>query len=296
MFETVLPIIVPIFACAGLGWLWIKFGRPFDIATMTPLVTYIGAPCLVFSSMVHLSVGAEALADMVLATILALVCFGVIGAIGLRIFRLAPSRYLSPLVFTNTGNMGMPLCLFAFGAVGLELAAVFFTVSMVMMLLFGVWLMSGEATPKKVFAAPLPYALAAAFAFRGAEVEPPAWLYNTTSLLGDMTVPLMLFSLGVSLAGMRVVSLRRSLILAVARLVMGLGVGVALAAWFGLEGVIRGVFIIECTMPPAVFNYLYARLYNQAPEETASVILLSRVISSATLPLLLHLVLGLGGT
>ena len=165
MFETVLPIIVPIFACAGLGWLWIKFGRPFDIATMTPLVTYIGAPCLVFSSMVHLSVGAEALADMVLATTLALVCFGVIGAIGLRIFRLAPSRYLSPLVFTNTGNMGMPLCLFAFGAVGLELAAVFFTVSMVMMLLFGVWLMSGEATPKKVFAAPLPYALAAAFAF-----------------------------------------------------------------------------------------------------------------------------------
>ena len=47
-------------------------------------------------------------------------------------------------------------------------------------------------------------------------------------------------------------------------------------------------------MPPAVFNYLYARLYNQAPEETASVILLSTVISFATLPLLLHFALGTG--
>lgn len=292
MFETLLPIIAPLFACAGLGWLWIKLGRPFDTASLTPLVTYVGAPCLVFSSMVRLSVGGAALGNMVLAAILALVCFAVIGAIGLRIWRLAPSRYLPPLMFSNTGNLGMPLCLFAFGAAGLELAAVYFTVSMVVMLVFGVWLMSGEATPKKVLATPLPYALAAAFAFRGAGVEPPAWLYNTTSLLGDMTIPLMLFTLGVTLAGMRVVNLGRSLALALSRLAMGLAVGMAVAALLGLEGVMRGVLIIECAMPAAVFNYLFAQLHDQAPDEVASVILLSTAISFATLPFLLHIALG----
>ena len=82
------------------------------------------------------------------------------------------------MVFANTGNMGLPLCLFAFGDPGLELAAVFFTVSMVMMLLFGAWLM---ATPKKVLGTPLPYALAAALRFaapgssrRPGSTTPPA--------------------------------------------------------------------------------------------------------------------------
>ena len=152
--------------------------------------------------------------------------------------------------------------------------------------------MSGEATPKKVLATPLPYALAAAFAFRGAGVEPPAWLYNTTSLLGDMTIPLMLFTLGVTLAGMRVVNLGRSLALALSRLAMGLAVGMAVAALLGLEGVMRGVLIIECAMPAAVFNYLFAQLHDQAPDEVASVILLSTAISFATLPFLLHIALG----
>ena len=249
MFEILLPIIAPMFACAGFGWLWIKLSRPFDTASLTPPVTYVDTPCLVFSSMVRLSVGGAALGNMILAATLALTCCAVICAIGLRLWKLAPSHFLPPLVFANTGNMGMPLCLFAFGDPELELAAVFFTVSMVMMLLFGAWLMSGEATPKKVLATPLPYALAAAFAFRGAGVEPPAWLYNTTSLLGDMIIPLMLFILGVSLAGMRVVSLG-----------LGLAVGLAIAAVLGLDGTVRGVFIIECAMPAAVFNYLYAQL------------------------------------
>lgn len=291
MFEILLPIIAPIFACAGLGWLWIKLRRPFDLATVTTLVTYIGAPCLVFSSMVRLTVETTALAEMTLAAVLALVCFAAIGAVGLRLARLSQSRHLSPLVFANTGNMGMPLCLFAFGAPGLELAAVFFTVSMVAMHVLGVWLMSGESTPKSVLTMPLPYALAAAFAFRGAGIEPPAWLFNTTELLGDMTVPLMLVTLGAALARMRVVNLGRASALALARLAMGVAVGVVLAAALGLEGVVRGVFIIECAMPAAVFNYLFAQLYNRAPEETAGVILLSTLISFATLPLLLNFAL-----
>ena len=85
MFETLLPIIAPIFACTGLGWLWIKLGRPFDTASLTPLVTYVGAPCLVFSSMLRRSVGGAALGNMILAATLALTCCAVIGAIGLRL-------------------------------------------------------------------------------------------------------------------------------------------------------------------------------------------------------------------
>ena len=291
MFEVLLPIIAPILISVGLGWGWVKSGRSMDISAVNTMVTNLGAPCLVFSSLARLSVSPEALADMALATALAVAVFLAVGAVILSLARLSWPVYLPSLAFTNCGNMGLPLSLFAFGQMGLDLAAAYFAVSMVVMMVLGLWLVSGEPTPKKALTMPLPYAVAAALAFRAAEVEVPAWLYNSTDLLGGMTVPLMLLTLGVSLASMRVVGVRRALALAVLRLAMGAAVGVAVAALFDFDGVARGVLIIQCAMPPAVFNYLFAQNYDRKPEETASVILISTLISFLTLPLLLPFVL-----
>ena len=291
MFEVLLPIIAPILISVGLGWGWVKSGRSMDISAVNTMVTNLGAPCLVFSSLVRLSVSPTALADMALATALAVAVFLAVGAVILRLARLSLPVYLPSLAFTNCGNMGLPLSLFAFGQMGLDLAAAYFAVSMVVMMVLGLWLVSGEPTPKKALTMPLPYAVAAALAFRAAEVEVPAWLYNSTELLGGMTVPLMLLTLGVSLASMRVVGFRRALALATLRLAMGAAVGVAVAALFNFDGVARGVLIIQCAMPPAVFNYLFAQNYDRKPEETASVILISTLISFLTLPLLLPFVL-----
>ena len=291
MFQVLLPIIAPIFICVGLGWAYVKSGRSMDISAVNMLVTNIGAPCLVFSSLARLSVSGEALGDMALATAAALVCFAVIGMAALRLGRLSAVTYLPSLVFTNCGNMGLPLSLFALGQAVLDLAAAYFAVSMVTMMVLGLWLMSGEPTPKKALSMPLPYAVAAALGFRLGGVEVPAWLYNSTDLLGGMTVPLMLLTLGISLAGMRVTGIQRTLGLAALRLAMGAAVGIALAEAFAFEGVARGVLIIQCAMPPTVFNYLFAQRYDRSPEETASVIVLSTLISFLTLPLLMAFVL-----
>ena len=291
MFEVLLPIIAPILISVGLGWGWVKSGRSMDISAVNTMVTNLGAPCLVFSSLASLSVSPAALTNMALATALAVAVFLAVGAVILRLARLSLPVYLPSLAFTNCGNMGLPLSLFAFGQMGLDLAAAYFAVSMVVMMVLGLWLVSGEPTPKKALTMPLPYAVAAALAFRAAEVEVPAWLYNSTELLGGMTVPLMLLTLGVSLASMRVVGFRRALALATLRLAMGAAVGVAVAALFDFDGVARGVLIIQCAMPPAVFNYLFAQNYDRKPEETASVILISTLISFLTLPLLLPFVL-----
>lgn len=295
MVATLVPIIAPIFICAGLGWAWARLGRPFDHYAVSVLATYIGAPCLVFSSLVGLSVEGAALADMAFAAVASLAVFALIGAVVLRVARLELAAYLSPLVFANVGNMGLPLCLFAFGEAGLELGVVYFAVSAVGMLVLGVWLVSGEPSPAAALRTPLPYAVAVALAFRVADAPPPGWLLNTTGLLGDMTIPLMLITLGVSLARMRVVRFARAAALAVLRLVMGVAVGLVLAAAFGLDGVARGVFLIQCAMPPAVFNYLFAQIYRRKPEEVASVIVLSTLIAFLALPLFMRYVVGVGG-
>ena len=68
---------------------------------------------------------------------------------------------------------------------------------------------------------------------------------------------------------------------------MGLGVGIGLAEWLGLEGVVRGVFILDCAMPAAVTNYMFAERHDRSASQVASVVVLSTLITFAVLPLLL---------
>ncbi len=119
----------------------------------------------------------------------------------------------------------------------------------------------------------------------------PGWVFNTLELLGGFAIPLMLITLGVSLAGLRAKRLPRSLGLSVLRLGMGFLVGVGVAEILGFEGVARGALIIECAMPVAVFNYLYAQLHDNNPEDVAGTVLVSTGLAFLTLPALLWFVL-----
>ena len=58
-----------------------------------------------------------------------------------------------------------------------------------------------------------------------------------------------------------------------------------------MEGAARGVLILQCAMPVAVFNYLFALQYNNQPEEVAGTVVLSTALSFLSLPLLLWYIL-----
>ena len=131
------------------------------------------------------------------------------------------------------------------------------------------------------------YAVALALALRALGLEPPRWAANTARLLGDCAVPLMLLSLGVTLAGLRPGGLGRAAAMSAVRIGLGFAVGLLVARVLGLEGASRGVVVLESAMPVAVFNYLWAVRYGNAPEEVAGMVLGSTVLSFLTLPLLL---------
>jgi len=119
----------------------------------------------------------------------------------------------------------------------------------------------------------------------------PDWIANTASLIGGLTIPLMLLALGVSLARLRIASLKRSLALSLVRLLGGFALGYGIGWALGLSDAARGVLAIQSAMPVAVFNYLFAQLYRREPAEVAGMIVISTILSFATLPALLLLVL-----
>lgn len=291
ILVDIAAIIAPLFVIAGIGLTWGRSGRPFDTNMIGALTLNFGVPCLIFSTMTKLQVSLAAFGAIAGLYTAAILIHLAIAALVLRLMKLDPSAYLPGCIFPNNGNMGLPLCLFAFGEEGLALGIGIFVISSLGNFTLGVALVSGRMTPRQIAKTPAIYVVMAALVFLIGGIEPPRWLANTTEIIGGISIPLMLLALGVSLSRLKVHSLGRSLVLAILRLFVGFAIGYLLAWSFDLEGAIRGVLILQCAMPAAVFNYIVAVRFNRALEEIAGLVVVSTVISFLTLPLLLFVVI-----
>lgn len=291
MLAELAAIVAPILVCSGIGYLWGRLDRPFESEFLTAIVTTIGMPCLVFSTLTGLEGDLGDLGDMLIATLACFAGFAAVGMAVLRAMKLPFHSYLPAVMFPNTGNMGLPLSLFAFGEKGLALAIVVFAISASLQFTVGVGIAAGRANLQRLLRMPLLYAVALAILVMLLRIPVPEWVMNTTRLLGGLVIPLMLITLGVSLSKLRIKSMGRSLVLALLRLIPGTLIGLAAGWAFGLDPMGQGVLAIQCSMPVAVFNYLFAQLYRREPEEVAGAVVLSTLISFVTLPLLLYYIL-----
>lgn len=287
MYEILLNIIAPVVGTAGLGYFWARTGRVFHTETVTAIVTNIGAPMLIFSTLAGLEMALGSFLEFAFLAFLAAVLFGAVGLLVLWLCRLDIRDYLPGIMFPNVGNMGLPLCMFAFGEAGLALGIAFFTVFSTLQFTVGIWLSSGTTSLAQLLRTPLIYAVFIGLGVKALGISIPLSIMNTTSLIGSLTIPLMLFALGVSLAGLSLRHIPLATGLSLLRLMLGFAVGYALATLFALDGIARGVFILECCMPVAVFNYLFSLRYHRAHSHVAGMVLISTLLSFATLPVLL---------
>jgi malate permease and related proteins len=299
MTEQLFAIIAPVLICAAIGFTWVKLKVTYDTAFVTNLATSIGTPALVFSTLVSQDLGTDGLVDrmggMALATAVSIAVMLVAGGIILRLMRLQLGAYLPAIAFSNAGNMGLPLCLFAFGDEGLALAIIYFAMTAILNFTVGVALAAGTLSLTQLIRTPILWAVAVSVAVILTGYQTPEWAMRTIGLIGQLTIPLMLLTLGVSLARLGLRRLGRSFLLSLLRLGLGFGTGVAVVWALDLGHVQGGVLIIQAAMPVAVFNYLFAQRYAREPEDVAGMVLISTVISFLTLPALLTFVLERAG-
>ena len=122
-------------------------------------------------------------------------------------------------------------------------------------------------------------------------VKPPAFLDNSIALIGQLGIPLMLLTLGVSISQIRVSSVFRAAVIAVLRYVVAGAIGVGVATALGLTGVACSVLILQAIMPAPVTNYLLALKYDAEPEEVAGLVVVSTAMSIGLIPLTLAFLL-----
>jgi hypothetical protein len=291
MYEQLIPIILPVALCTAVGFAWARLGLPMDREFMTRLIMNLGTPCLILQGIAGLPTGNTSFLHMVaLGTAVHAGC-ALLGFAGLRLMALPVRSYLPVIVFGNSTNMGLPLCMFAFGQEGLGLGVGYVLVGSVGQFVLGP-LVQGRVSPWRTLAqTPVIYAAALGLVLLLAEMPLPRWAANTVGLFGGLAIPLMLLALGHALATIGVTGMRAAAGLAAARLLLGFALALGLAEVLDLQGPIRGTLLIQSAMPVAVFSYLFAARYERHPEDAAGAILVSTVVSFLTLPGLLLLAL-----
>ncbi|OSP55090.1 AEC family transporter [Pseudoruegeria sp. SK021] len=288
---TVLEIVAPVFLLASIGYVWIKMGLEYRAQFVTQLSVTLSLPCLIFVSLMQTDIDPSALANLSLAAIAAYGAVTVVMIGVVRLCRLDRRSYLAPMIFGNTGNVGLPLALFAFGDIGLGYAVVVFAVMVIWSFTYGVWLVAGGGSLGKVVREPLVAATLLGALFQWQGWETPDFLTNSLKLVGQMTIPMMLITLGVAVARLKPGNLWLAIILSALKLVICVGLSWYIGRWFNLEPISFAVLVIQVSTPIAVTSYMLAEKYGADSDAVAGLVVTSTLMSVAALPVLLALLL-----
>jgi predicted permease len=291
LILTVLEIVAPVFLLAGIGFGWVKLGFEYRIQFVTQLAMTLSVPCLIFVSLMQTQIEPAALTALSLASVVAYGAVSLAAALLVWMLRLNRRTYLAPLIFGNTGNLGLPLALFAFGETGLSYAVVVFAIMAIWSFTFGIWLVAGAGSFGKVLREPLVWAtlLGALFLWQGWQT--PVFLTNTLKLIGQMAIPMMLITLGVAVARLSPGGVMRAILLSLIKLVICVGIAWAAAMAFDLDRIAFGVLVLQVATPVAVTSYLLAEKYGADAQAVAGLVVVSTLMAVAALPLLLAFLL-----
>ncbi|MGJ7460210.1 AEC family transporter [Halomonas sp. MA07-2] len=287
MIAELFAVMAPVLTGAGLGYTWIRLGHPYPVEFVTRLVFNIGTPALIIASLANAEIDAGSVGRTMLAAALVMIAMA---AATLPMARLLGRDWrvlLAPMMYPNTGNMGLPVVLYAFGSAGFAFGiTVMVTVSLFQFTVGSVMASQGKAL-RTLARTPTVYAIVISLALLLTETSLPRWLNNSVDLISGFTVPLMLITLGVSLASIQVRSLKSGVGFSLLRIPVAAGLAWGIGTLLGLPPLAQGILVLQMSMPVAVFNYLFAQKAGREPEYTASLVFCSTLMSLLYLPLLL---------
>ncbi len=295
MLWRIVAIVFPIFAIIAAGWLYARYrqsrGGGIDMAFANQLNMDVFVPALVFAALTSKSFELSAHAGLAFGALAVLLGSGLIGWGLARVLGEQPKTFVPPMMFVNAGNMGLPLMVLAFGEAALPAAVVLFFVENTLHYTLGTWLLDHRARLWNLWRVPVTAAALAAFAVNllHFDVWPP--LHLAIKLLGDIAVPLLLFSLGVRLAVSTFSDLRIGLLGAAACPLIGLALAWPMTVLLGLEGRDAAMLLVFGALPPAVLNFVFAERYQQEPGRVASIVMIGNLGALVFIPLTLAWVL-----
>ena len=292
IYIKIFEVIFPVFFVIGVGYYLGKKNPKFDTNFITNFAGNIGTPAMIFYTVTTTGITLSIFTHYFVYALIMIGGFVIIGLIFLFLLKKDLSMELPPLILPNTGNMGIPICLFAYGTQGLGVASAIASVIILFHFTLGVFLAKKRFSFDVVIKSPPVYAIIVSVIFLYFQIKPPLFLENTTFLLTYATIFLVLMSLGIALTKFRF-SLKDSIILSLCRVILGPLIAFIIIYNFDLSGFAAGVLLIQSAMPSAILNYLVGSMYSpkKVIDSIASTIVVSTVMSFFTIPMVVFFAL-----
>ncbi len=293
IYLKLFEVLFPVFFIIGIGYFLGKKKSNIDTAFITNYSSDYGAPALFLFAITSSGVTFSVFSEYFIYSVIALFSFALIGIIFLFFMKKDISRELPPFFLPNTGNMGIPICLFAYGSLGMGVAAAISSLVVLLHFTVNIFLASRKFDIKILLKSPSTYAVIIAVTFLYFDTAMPKFVLNTVMLLGYTMIVLILMSLGISLTQLKVFSLRNSLISSVGRVIIGPIIGFLIIKVFNLSGFGAGVMLIQSSMPSAILTYLIASMYSpkEIVDNISSMIVVSTLMSLITVPIIVFIAL-----
>jgi predicted permease len=292
IYIKIFEVIFPVFFVIGVGYYLGKKNPKFDTNFITNFAGNIGTPAMIFYTVTTTGITLSIFTHYFVYALIMIGGFVILGLIFLFLLKKDLSMELPPLILPNTGNMGIPICLFAYGTQGLGVASAIASVIILFHFTLGVFLAKKRFSFDVVIKSPPVYAIIVSVIFLYFQIKPPLFLENTTFLLTYATIFLVLMSLGIALTKFRF-SLKDSVILSLCRVILGPLIAFIIIYNFDLSGFAAGVLLIQSAMPSAILNYLVGSMYSpkKVIDSIASTIVVSTVMSFFTIPMVVFFAL-----
>jgi predicted permease len=293
IYLKLFEVLFPVFFIVGIGFLLGKKNPNFDTSFITTYAGNFGTPALVIFALTAGGVTFEVFKEFFFYALILLSAFGIIGLIFLILMKKDYVRELPTFILPNTGNMGIPICLFAYGELGMGIAAAISSLVVLLHFTLNIFLAKRAFDFQTIFKSPAFYAIIITVLFLYFEQPVPQFVMNTVMLLAYGMIVMILMSLGVALTQMKVFSFKDALITSTGRVILGPIIGFILIKIFGLSGVSAGVILIQSSMPSAILCYLVASMYSPKVivDNISSTIVVSTIMSLVTIPITLFFAL-----
>jgi len=293
IYLKLFEVLFPVFFIVGIGVFLGKKNPNFDTSFITTYSGNFGTPALVIFALTAGGVTFDAFKEFFIYAIILLTAFGIVGLVFLVLMKKDYIRELPTFILPNTGNMGIPICLFAYGELGMGIAASISSLVVLLHFTLNIFLAKREFDFQIIFKSPAFYAIIFTVLLLYFEQPIPQFVMNTVMLLAYGMIVMILMSLGVALTQMKVFSFKEALITSTGRVIVGPIIGFVVIKIFDLTGAAAGVVLLQSSMPSAILCYLIASMYSpkEIVDNISSTIVVSTIMSLTTIPIVLFFAL-----
>ena len=293
IYLKLFEVLFPVFFIVGIGVFLGKKNPNFDTSFITTYSGNFGTPALVIFALTAGGVTFDVFKEFFIYAIILLAVFGIVGLVFLVLMKKDYIRELPTFILPNTGNMGIPICLFAYGELGMGMAASISSLVVLLHFTLNIFLAKRAFDFQIIFKSPAFYAIIFTVLLLYFEEPIPQFVMNTVMLLAYGMIVMILMSLGVALTQMKVFSFKDALITSTGRVIIGPIIGFVVVKIFDLTGAAAGVVLLQSSMPSAILCYLIASMYSpkEIVDNISSTIVVSTIMSLVTIPILLFFAL-----